>query len=85
MPVGDPTSAGGKYSGAHVAAAGAASMSITQALADVYDWLLQWPIHNPTSEQCLSLAVLTIAILGGGGFAIFSKRGTSDVKETPAA
>ena len=58
---------------AHIAAAGAASMTITQALADVYDWILNWPLHSPTTEQCLSLAVLTVAALGGGGFAFFTR------------
>ena len=73
MSTGDPVppEAARTYSGAHVAAAGAASISMTQALADVYDWLLQWPVHSPTSEQCLSLAVLTIAFVGGGGFALW--------------
>lgn len=61
------------FSNAHVAAAGAAGLTLTQALADAYFWILNWPIHAPTEPQCVSLAVLTVTILGGGGFAIFGR------------
>lgn len=59
---------------AHVTAALAGGVSITDALSSVYDWILTWPIHSPTPEQCTSLAVLTVAFVGGGGFALLRKR-----------
>ena len=75
-----PTSS---VSAAHIAAATGGTLAIVEPLADMYQYLTTWPLHALTAGQSHSLAILTVAALGGGGLAFFT-RNKAPAGPTPA-
>lgn len=70
----EPVQVPARINMAHVTAAGAVGIIMPDNLASVYHWLLTWPIQHPTPDECKSLAIITLAIAGGGTFAAFQRR-----------
>ena len=70
---------------AHVSAAALGGLTLNDHLANVYQFVLTWPIHAPTHDQCNSLAVLTLAVMGGGGLLMALRKKVDQVVVPPLA